>query len=170
VIDAKRKLLERTEAGRHVLARKNLRLLAADATSAPFDELSPPDGKPLFVIAEGLLMYLDAEAQRTLARAIAARLRDAGGTFVFDYVPPCEQPPPGRVGRTLERWMKRFTGGQSFARDERTRAQVIEDLLACGFDRVEALEPREVALQYELPHPRAKTQQLVFVATAQARR
>lgn len=164
VIETKQALLARAEAGRAALARSNLRLVAADVTTARMDELSPPDGTPLFVVAEGLLMYLMPDAQRSLARAVAERLAMGGGVFVFDFVPPSEQPASGVVGAGLEWLMTRFTGGESFARDPRTRAEVVNDLLACGFDRVEALEPREVAREWNLPHPEAATRQLVFVA------
>lgn len=164
VVETKRALLERTLAGRAALARDNFRIVAGDVTTASLDELAPPDGAPLFVIAEGLLMYLDADAQRALARAIGARLAKGGGTFVFDYVPPCEQPPPGVVGRGLEWMMKRFTGGKGFAPDTRTRDEVLADLVRCGFERAEAIEPRAVARAWSLPHPEAATQQVVFVA------
>ena len=165
VLAKKRALLERTDAGRAALARSNFRLLAGDVTTLALDEACPPDGAPLFVIAEGLMMYLDADAQRALCRAVAARLaRGGGGRFVFDLVPPSEQPPAGRVGRALAWLMKRFTRGQSFARDARTRAQIAADVLACGFDRAEALDPRDVAHAWSLPHPDAPTQQLVFIA------
>jgi O-methyltransferase involved in polyketide biosynthesis len=163
MIETKRELLSRTSAGRAALARPNLALVEADVLEKPFDELAP-EGSPLFVIAEGLLMYLDAQAQRALARAIARRLARGGGTFVFDYVPPCEQPPPGAVGRGLEWLMKRFTKGQAFAKDTRTRDEVIADLRGAGFDRVEAIEPRAVAHEMGLPYPDAATQQVVFVA------
>jgi O-methyltransferase involved in polyketide biosynthesis len=164
VVAAKRRLLERSAQGRAALGRPNFRLVAADVQSTSLDELAPRDGSELFVIAEGLLMYLEADAQRALARDVAARLRDGGGAFVFDFVPPREQPLPGRVGRGLGWAMKRMTGGRGFAEDERTRAEVTEDLLRRGFDRVEAVEPRVVAREWGLPHPDAETQQLVFVA------
>jgi hypothetical protein len=60
--------------------------------------------------------------------------------------------------------MKRMTGGQGFAADERTRVEVKADLVRSGFDRVEAFEPRLVAREWGLPHPDAETQQVVFVA------
>jgi O-methyltransferase involved in polyketide biosynthesis len=161
----KRELLARTHAGRAVLARKNLVLVDGDVLETSFDELAPA-GAPLFVIAEGLLMYLDAAQQRALAGAIARRLARGGGTFVFDFVPPCEQPASGAVGRGLEWLMKRFTKGQAFAKDTRTRDDVLADLRAAGFDRVEAIEPRTVAHDLGLPYPDAPTQQLVFVAHA----
>lgn len=165
VLAKKRALLERTDVGRAALARPNFRLVSGDVTTLALDDVCAPDGAPLFVIAEGLMMYLDADAQRALCRAVAARLaRGGGGRFVFDFVPPSEQPPAGRVGRALEWLMKRFTRGQSFARDTRTRADTASDVIACGFDRVEALDPRDVAHRWNLPHPDAATQQLVFIA------
>ena len=164
MVTTKRELLGRTELGREALLRPNLHLLADDVETASLDVLSPPDGEPLFVIAEGLMMYLDPEAQQRLARKVAARLAPFGGTFVFDFVPPREQPPPGPVGRGLGWAMKQFTAGQGFAPDERSRDQVSADLAACGFDHVEAIEPRQVAHARSLPHPDAPTQQLVFVA------
>jgi O-methyltransferase involved in polyketide biosynthesis len=164
VVAVKRRLLERTDEGRAALGRPNFRLTEADVLTTPLGALAPPDGRELFVIAEGLLMYLEADAQRALARTIAARLADGGGTFVFDFVPPREQPAPGRVGRSLGWAMKRMTRGQGFANDERTRVEVTSDLAACGFDRVEAVEPRVVAREWGLPHPDAETQQVVFVA------
>jgi len=164
VVAAKRRLLERTDEGRAALGRPNFRLVEADVQTTAMGALAPPNGHELFVIAEGLLMYLEAEAQRELARDVATRLADGGGTFVFDFVPPREQPPPGRVGRGLGWAMKRMTGGHGFARDDRTRVEVKADLVQCGFDRVEAFEPRVVAREWGLPHPDAETQQVVFVA------
>jgi O-methyltransferase involved in polyketide biosynthesis len=169
VIDRKRSLLERTAYGRAALRRPNFRLAGADVLVAPLDALCPPDDRPLFVIAEGLFMYLDADAQRKLARAVATRLGNAGGTLVFDFVPPRELPPPGAVGRGLDWAMRRWTGGQGFARDERSREQALADLLACGFDDVSAIEPRDVARAWGLPYPDAATQQLVFVARVNPR-
>ncbi len=170
VVERKQALLARTPAGRQALGRGNLRRIGADVLTAPLDTLCPPDGRRLAVIAEGLMMYLDVEAQRALARRVAARLGDGGGVFVFDRVPPCEEPPPGAVGRGLGWLMKRFTGGQGFARDERTREAMLGDLRACGFARAEALEPRVVARAFGLPMPDAPTRQVVFVAHAEARR
>lgn len=164
VLEAKRALLSRTAEGRRALARPNLRLLGADVIETPLAELSPPDGRPLAVIAEGLLMYLQVEAQRSLVGRVRERLADGGGTFVFDLVPPREQPPPGLAGRGLGWLMKRFTGGQGFAPDPRSREEIADDVRACGFADVEILEPRRVAREWGLPHPEANTQQLVFVA------
>jgi O-methyltransferase involved in polyketide biosynthesis len=169
VIAKKRALLERSSAGRDALSRANLRLVSGDVTTLAFDELCPPDGAPLFVIAEGLAMYLTRDAQRALFRAVSTRLaRGGGGRFVFDLVPPCEQPAPGRVGRALEWLMKKFTGGRSFERDARTRGDVIADLVACGFGSAFALEPRTVAHAWGLPHPDVVTQQLLFIADVPA--
>ncbi len=168
VIEKKRALLERTDEGRRVLARPGLRLVAADVVEA---NLAPfaPRGEPLFVIAEGLMMYLSADAQRGLYAkvrrlgAIASRV-----SFVFDRVPPDEEPPPGRVGRALEAAMKRFTGGRSFEPDPRTRAGIVGDLRTVGFDEAEAIESGEVARAWQLPHPDERTRNVVFVAATSA--
>lgn len=163
VLAKKRRLLERTSFGRAALARSNFRLAEGDVQAMSLDAVCPTDGGSLFVIAEGLMMYLDAVAQRSLAESIARRLADGGGKFVFDFVPPSELPRPGNVGRGLGWMMKRFTGGKGFASDVRSRDEVAADLSTCGFDRVEIIEPRYVAEAWRLPHPDARTQQLVFV-------
>lgn len=162
VVERKRALLGRSAAGRAALARENLRLLPADATAAFPEGLVQPGGK-LFVVAEGLFMYLKPEQQRRLWEKVR-RLFDGGpGTFVFDLVPASEQPPPGRVGRLLEALMKRFTGGRSFERDRRTREEIATELRGAGFSSVELLEPGQVAAEWGLPFPEEKTQQLLFV-------
>jgi O-methyltransferase involved in polyketide biosynthesis len=163
MIGHKRRLLERSDAGRAALARPNLHLAEADVTEAPLDDLVTP-GEPLFVIAEGLFMYLAPEKQRALWQKIAAVLDRAGaGTLVFDLVPAVEQPPPGAFGRALEGIMKRFTRGKSFERDARTRDDVAAELREAGFPEVERIEPADVAAAWQLPFPDEPTQQLLFV-------
>jgi O-methyltransferase involved in polyketide biosynthesis len=168
VIAAKRDLLERTAEGRAAIARTNWSLVGADVTTLSLDAVAPPAAAhPLFVIAEGLMMYLDAEAQRALMRKVAARLAaGGGGTFVFDLVPASEQPRPGAVGRALEWLMKRFTGGKSFVRDTRSRADIVAEAHACGFRDVATIEPGAVARSWGLPLADAPSQQLLFTAAA----
>lgn len=161
MIAHKETLLDRSDAGKAVRSRPNLRRISADVTQLDLTTLNP-DAAPAVVIAEGLLMYLKPDQQRTLWRRIA-ELLSGGGTFVFDLVPWIEQPKPGPIGRALEWLMKKFTKGQSFARDQRTREDLKADLQAAGFDAVEALEPADVAEQWSLPHPRVRTQQVVFI-------
>jgi O-methyltransferase involved in polyketide biosynthesis len=159
----KRKLLERSDAGRAALARPNLRLVAADVTEAPLDDLVTA-GEPIFVVAEGLLMYLSPEKQRALWRKLARLVDRAGaGTLVFDLVPTVEQPPPGAVGRALEGIMKAFTRGQAFTRDTRTRHDIAGDVREAGFEGVEMFEPADVVAAWQLPFPDVPTQQLLFV-------
>lgn len=170
VIEKKRALLARSEAGRAVLARPNLLLVAGDVGEISLDDLAPP-AEPLFLIAEGLLMYLEPDAQQKLwARAHALLARAGGGRLVFDLVPTGEKAPPGAVGRTLEGLMKRFTGGRSFEQTARTRADILRELSALGFEDVQALEPSAVAEAWKLPFPNVTTQQLVFSATVSPRR
>jgi O-methyltransferase involved in polyketide biosynthesis len=166
VVAKTRALRAREAEGRAALDRPNWQIVPGDVATVSLGTVAPSKpGEPLFVIAEGLLMYLDAAAQRTLFRTIATQLRaNAGGTFVFDLVPVCEQPRPGLVGRALEWLMKRFTGGKAFVRDPRTRGDIEAELRASGFDDVTLLEPQTVAETWRLPFPNADTQQLVFVA------
>jgi O-methyltransferase involved in polyketide biosynthesis len=142
VVAAKRNILERSERGGAALARENFELVAHDITTIDLNQMFHGTCDPIFVVAEGLLMYLDETAQKKLFGAISERLASVGGSFAFDLVPRCEQPPPGAVGRALGGLMKRFTRGGDFVRDERTRHDIRGDLLACGFSAVELREPR----------------------------
>lgn len=167
VVDKKRELLERTEAGRAVAARDNFQIVAGDANETDLDALLAP-GRPACVIAEGLLMYLDAAAQRDLwARVADALCTRPGSRFVFDLVPFCEQPKPGIVGRSLEWLLKRFTKGKSLELDDRTREDVVAELVGCGFTDVEVHEPG--ASRFELPFATKRTQVLVFGCGVPAR-
>jgi O-methyltransferase involved in polyketide biosynthesis len=162
VVGRKRELLGRTPSGQAALARENLRLIGSDVTTAPLDKLVEP-GASLFVIAEGLFMYLDPDQQLRLWERIRSLFDIAPGIFVFDLVPASEQPKPGLVGRTLERLMKLFTGGRSFERDARSRDDIAAGLRTAGFSSVELIEPRTVARARSLPFADAHTQQLLFV-------
>jgi O-methyltransferase involved in polyketide biosynthesis len=164
VIEKKRQLLARSDAGRAVLARPGLRLVAADVETAALETWREP-GEPLFAIAEGLMVYLTAAAQRRLWAKVAA-LGDV--RFVFDLVPWCEQPKPGAVGAVLEAAMKRFTGGRSFERDQRTRDDIRTELLAAGFAAVDIVDSAAVARAWALPHPEQPTRQVLFDCTSQS--
>lgn len=168
MIAHKRELLERTEAGREALARPNLHIVEGDVLDA---DLAPHTGDAgqLFVIAEGLLMYLKPDQQRALWRKVRALFDPPGGeprsgTFVFDLIPACEEPPPGPIGAALGWLMKRFTGGKGFERDPRTRDDLAAELREAGFDHVEVIEPAAVAADWGLPYPGVRTTQLLFVA------
>jgi O-methyltransferase involved in polyketide biosynthesis len=170
VVAKKRALLERSEAGRAALARPSLELVGADVADAPLAPLVERLGDvaaPLAVIAEGLLMYLDAPAQRGLWQKVRRLFDGRAGVFVFDLVPAVEQARPGAVGRGLEWTMKKFTGGHSFARDERTRADVARELGEAGFV-VEMIEPAAAPARWQLPYTDVRTQQLLFVARPSA--
>ncbi len=163
VIERKRALLARRPEGREVAARGNLRLVPADVAEIEVGDLLDP-GAPAFVISEGLLMYLEAPAQRSLWARVARQLNaGAGGTYVFDLVPTSEQPPPGVFGRALGWLMRRFTRGAEFAVDARTRADIRAELLAAGFDAVSLIDTADVAAAWGLPFVGRDTQQLLFV-------
>lgn len=156
VVARKEALLAASEEGRGVLARPNLARVAADVRSVDLAALA---GGPCAVVAEGLMMYLPAEEQRALWAKIARipRVR-----LVFDLVPPVEKAPPGAVGRALGWLMRRFTGGQGFVEDGRSRADLLAELRACGFAEVRALEPRDLL---GMPFPKARTEVVVFEAS-----
>ena len=156
MIATKRRLLARSERGRAVLDR--LHLVEGDVTTM---ELPPSE----LVIAEGLCMYLRADVRRSLFAKIAA----VAHTFVFDLVPTEDEPRPGFTGRLLEAAMKRFTGGQAFERDARTRKDVLDDLRAAGFEDCHAYAARDVARAWQLPHAERDTAMVVFTASRGSR-
>jgi len=156
VIARKEELLGRTEAGRETLADSRLCRISADVTELDLGELVA--GRTT-IVAEGLLMYLDAEAQRGLWSRVASALDE--GAFLFDLVPASEQPEAGWIGRALGWLMRRFTGGRGFVVDERSRDDVRMELLAAGFDEVRWLEPADLAPD-GIPHLDEPTQTLVF--------
>lgn len=157
MIAKKRELLGRTSEGRDVLA--SLRMLGADVMHV---ELA---GAPAFVIAEGLMMYLDRSARRELFEHVLP----VAERFVFDLVPRDEEPAPGFVGRLLEAGMKRFTGGRTFERDANTRASIIAELHDAGFTDVRAYSSRDVARVWHLPHADRATTMVVFSASRSTR-
>jgi O-methyltransferase involved in polyketide biosynthesis len=168
MIDRKRELLGRSDAGRAALAR--LQLVAGDATELALEPLVA--AAPTLVIAEGLCMYLPGEARRELFARVAALAAVTGELrFVFDLVPQADEPPPGFAGRALEAAMKRFTGGKSFERDARTREQVVAELRDAGFATAEVIAAVDVAAVWQLPHAeRATLRRAMIVFDARAAR
>jgi O-methyltransferase involved in polyketide biosynthesis len=167
VIAKKRELLARSEDGRRVLER--LQLEAGDVTTIDLAPLAG-DGR-VFVIAEGLMMYLAGDARRALfakVRGLAERASDI--RFVFDLTPTDELQKPGFAGRVLEAAMKRFTGGRTFERDARSRAQILDELRAAGWPACEAIAANDVARAWNLPHADRETATVLFSARAPATR
>ncbi|HEY1550738.1 MAG TPA: class I SAM-dependent methyltransferase [Kofleriaceae bacterium] len=152
VIAKKRELLARTPDGREIL--EHLQLVAGDVGDVALTG-------PAFVIAEGLLVYLERDARTKLF----AKARTAASTFVFDLVPASEEPKPGAIGRTLEAGMKLFTGGKSFERDAKDRAQIERELHDAGFATVTAYAARDVAGAWHLPFPDERSNTLVWRAS-----
>jgi O-methyltransferase involved in polyketide biosynthesis len=163
VIAKKRALAARSDAGRAALARPNWKLEGGDLAVLDLASVVPDGAGPLAVVAEGLLMYLDAAAQAALCARVRRLYDDAGGVFVFDFVPWTEQTGAGASGRMLGWLMKRFTKGGAFARDNRTRAEFVNAVANAGFD-VECIDPRAAPSAWNVPHRDVRTQQLVFVA------
>ncbi len=165
MIAHKRRLLARSARGRAIAARSNLVLIGHDVTTLGFDDVLAPG--PVCVIAEGLLMYLDAAAQQALWQRLAALCAARpGSAVVFDLVPFVEQPRPGRVGRGLERMFKRATRGRTMAFDDRDRATLTDELRAAGFAAIETFEPHTAPAAWALPFLHRRTQTLVWRATS----
>lgn len=110
-------------------------------------------------------MYLEGPARRALFGRVRALGDDV--RFVFDLTPSDEEPTPGRAGKLLEAAMKRFTGGKSFERDARSRAQIVDELRDAGFAVAEAIAATDVAKEWSLPGP-DRSPTVVFRASARA--
>lgn len=167
VIAKKRELLARSAEGRAALAR--LTLVAGDVGQL---EVAPLVAPPrTLVIVEGLCMYLTREARASLFARIA-RAADVCGELhlAFDLTPEVEEPAPGLAGKLLAAAMVHITGGGKFIRDARTRADVLAELRAAGFSEARAIAAREVAREWQLPHPDRDTPTVTFVASARGRR
>ncbi len=149
VIEKKRALLSRTERGRTILDRPNYRLVPGDLRGMELTPLVAQGGR-LLVIAEGLLMYLDARARDELFRRVSALVRNTRSVrFVFDLVPGSEEPPPGRLGRLLGRVFRKKTGGAHFVRDKATRESIRKMLLDAGFSRVSVYDESRLPDEFE---------------------
>jgi O-methyltransferase involved in polyketide biosynthesis len=165
VIERKRGLLQRTDEGRAVLARPGLRLIEGDVETVALEPFVRP-GEPVFVIAEGLMMYLAADARRRLFAKVSQLAAITGELrFVFDLTPTCEEPEPGVVGRILEAAMKRSTGGRGFERDALTRDDIMTALRGAGFGDIEAVASGDLAHVWNLPEPDRRTHVVLFVAS-----
>ena len=169
VIERKRELLQRTDEGRAVLARPRLRLVEGDVETVALEPFVRR-GEPMFVIAEGLLMYLPADARRDLFSKVRRLAATTGELrFVFDLVPTDEEPERGVAERMLEAAIRRSTGGRGFERDARTREDIVTALREAGFDDIEAVASSDVAHAWNLPGHDRRTQVALFVARASSK-
>lgn len=165
VVKRKRELLQRTDEGRAVLARPGLRLVEGDVETVALEPFVRR-GEPVFVIAEGLLMYLTANVRRGLFAKVRQLAATTGELrFVFDLVPTDEEPEPGIVARVLEAAIKR-SGGRCFERDARTRDDIVAALREAGFDDIEAVASSDIARAWNLPDPYRRTRVALFVSRA----
>jgi O-methyltransferase involved in polyketide biosynthesis len=165
VIKRKRELLDRTDEGRAVLARPGLRLAEADVETVTLDDFVRP-GEPVFVIAEGLLMYLATHTRRDLFAKVRQLAATTGKLrFVFDLTPTTEASEGRIVKAALSAATKRGTGGRTFERDAGTRDDIVTALREAGFDDVAAVTAGDVAHAWNLPHPHRRTQVVLFVAS-----
>ncbi len=161
----KRALLARTALGQSVALRSNLHFCSGDLRFMDFESLVPST-VPLFLIAEGLFMYLNADEQRSLWGRLSALLAGRPGSqLVFDLVPTCEQHSGGQAGHVLGRLMKRSTGGRGFVQDPRGRGAILQELGDCGLGQAHCIEPADAPARWQVPHLQEHTEQLLFVAT-----
>jgi O-methyltransferase involved in polyketide biosynthesis len=166
VIGCKRELLQRTDEGRAVLARPGLHLVVGDVETVALEPFVGCD-EPVFVIAEGLMMYLTADARRGLFAKVRQLAATTGELqFVFDLVPTDEEPQSDTAGRMLEAALKQCTGGRGFERDARTRYHIMTALREAGFDAIESVASSDVAHAWNLPEPDWRTHVALFVARA----
>jgi O-methyltransferase involved in polyketide biosynthesis len=166
VLERKRELLQRTDEGRAVLARPGLRLVEGDVGTVVLEPFLRR-GEPVFVIAEGLMMYLAADARRRLFAKVRQLAETTGELrFVFDLVPASEQSESGVAGRVLEAAIKASTGGRSFEGDARTRDDIVNALHEAGFDDIEVVASSDIAHAWNLPQSDRRTQVVLFIAGA----
>ncbi len=166
VIGRKRELLQRTYEGRAVLARPGLHLVAGDVETVALEPFVGC-GEPVFVIAEGLMMYLTADARRSLFAKVRRLAATTGELrFVFDLVPTDEEPEPGIAERMLEAALKRSTGGRGFERDARSRDHIVTALREAGFEGIDSVASSDVSHTWNLPEPDRRTHVALFIARA----
>jgi O-methyltransferase involved in polyketide biosynthesis len=164
VVQHKRELLQRSDEGRAVLARPALRLVEADVETVALEPFVHR-GEPVFVIAEGLMMYLATDVRRHVFRKVRQLAAITGDVrFIFDLTPRSEESSGGATGRVLDKALKWSTGGRSFERDARTRGDIVTSLRNEGFNSVEVVTSREVAHAWKLPEPDQRTLVVLFDA------
>lgn len=164
VVKHKCELLQRSDEGRAVLARSGLRFVEADVETVALEPFVQ-HGQPVFVIAEGLMMYLTTDARHRLFTKVRQLAATTGELrFIFDLAPVSEEPSGDITGRVLDRALKWSTGGRSFERDARTRGDIVTSLRNAGFDNVEVVTAREIAHAWKLPEPDRRTLVVLFNA------
>ncbi|MGH3901882.1 MAG: class I SAM-dependent methyltransferase [Pseudonocardiaceae bacterium] len=169
VVERKRELLQRTDEGRAVLARPGLHLVDGDVGTVAFEPFARR-GEPVFVIAEGLMMYLAVDARRRLFEKVRQLAAITGELqFVFDLTPASEEPESGIAGRVLAAAMKRSTGGRSFERDAQTRDIIVTELSEAGFDDIKIVTSIDIAHAWKLPNCNRRTQVVLFITRASSR-
>ncbi|MBV2235664.1 MAG: class I SAM-dependent methyltransferase [Sterolibacterium sp.] len=160
VVALKREQLERTSAGRAILARPQFCLREGDITQLDFSAFP---AVPSFVISEGIMMYFKRDQQMLIWRNIASFIKAQGGEYVFDYIPLDDEPSRSRPGQWLSQLRQRLTNAPPpFAYDERTRQDVMADLLTAGFTRVEMFDTGVLARDWSLPHAAVPTRTIIY--------
>lgn len=158
----KRLQLERTDAGRAVLARPNFALKAGDITQ--YDFMQDQQLGRLAILTEGLMMYFSRPQQLSIWQSMAARLAKTDGVYLFDYIPLSEEPGRSWLGRLLHHVRVHWFGVVGdFAYDQRDRDDVASDLRACGFDDVRSYATGDIAAAWGLPAASVPSRTLIYV-------
>ena len=161
VVTLKRNQLEKTEQGRAVLARDNFQQRACNILQLDFSEQF--EHRPSFILTEGLMMYFSREEQLAIWQRVAEYIRANGGEYVFDYIPLDIEPKRSWIGRVLHCIKEALGGdGQEYSYDERSLADVKQDLLAAGFQQVDIYESPKMAAEWQLPYANVKTHVAVY--------
>ncbi len=107
VVDEKRKILERLIARSQVSRQANLHLEAGNALSAQdlFAATRVFKAKPIAIVNEGLLQYLDLDEKEALARSVRQVLQAFGGVWI---TPDISTQALGGLGPTSEKIRERM--------------------------------------------------------------
>lgn len=122
-------------------------------------------GQRTCVIAEGIFMYLSPAEQREVIEGVASILGGAqSGLFLFDFVPPAEEPSPGLFGRFMGWCMALLTGGGAFDRSPQKREDLVNKLQETGFHSVLATDAHKLNLPAQFGFPGVPTRQVIYQA------
>ena len=159
VSTGKENILGSSELGRQVLSRPNLHLLNGDLLTLDYAQFN---AKPSFIISEGLMMYFNRAEQMTAWQAMSQFLKQAGGSYIFDYVPADVEAEESKVSSALAKRRQAKGKKDLFAYDGRTTQDMIDDLKRCGFRHIDVYKTEDIASTWPLPFSKSKTKVVLF--------
>ena len=149
MIEAKRQRLEAAPAAVRAVLGDRLTLMSRDILDPGFagelGALLAGAERPV-VITEGVIMYFDFESRRKLLDAIASGLaRSGGGHYLADVQTKDREHEAGVAPALLRRGIKLVTKGRGASRGWEDWRHVEEFFHDRGFNRVRALDPRDLS-------------------------